>query len=275
MRKILGALLFFFGTAVPAIAQTYSEILDGDAQVERSGAIFRVGRGARIFEGDRLAISRRVQILLPYGAAVITKREGSMRFSLLRREGCGIRVHMVYRGGIGAKARPKTCRDSAIVFENYGSGAYFSPWANRQARLIPNTLIAEASPVSVGSEFALADRGDSALLAVADGAVEAQNQNVAINVLNGQGNITEKGKPPGPAIALDTALTLKLNPSVTPFGYRLNAGLNPLNSLFYHGTEILPLREIEWPVLGNSLDLEVRGVDGRSRFHSFPLPRRR
>jgi hypothetical protein len=265
-------------TPLGAVAQVYSEVLDGSAQLNRNGALFNVGRGARLYEGDSLAVPNRLQIIFPYGAAIVTKRQGSMKFLLSRREGCGIRVHVTYRGGIGAVARPKTCLTSSIVIESLASGAYFNPWVNtRRGGLAPNTRIAQAlPPESNGAAFTLTDRNETSILAVSSGTVEAQNENVAVSILGGQGNITPKGQPPSPAIALDNALTIRLKPSLTPLGYRLNASLNPLNFLYYKGVEIDPSQEIEWPILGNSLNLEVKSADGlQSRPYVFPLPQRR
>jgi hypothetical protein len=288
MLKVGFAIALLLTSSIPAVAQPspYSEVLDGNAQLFRNGSLFNISRGARIYEGDSLTISSHLRIILPYGAATVTKRQGTMKFLLTRREGCGIRVYATYRGGIGAVARSRTCLTSSIIFESLASGAYFNPWVNtRKSELIPNTRIAQAlppladaqgTPESSGAAFTLTDRNETSILAVSSGAVEAQNENVIVPILGGQGNITPKGQPPGGAIALDNSLSLNPNPSITPIGFRLNASLNPLNFLFYQGVEIAPSQEIEWPILGNSLNFEVRSADGlRSRPYVFPLPERR
>lgn len=278
MGKFIAAIATALFVPLPAVAQTFAEVLDGDAQLNRNGSLYSVGRGARIYEGDSLAVPNRLQVILPYGAAIVTKRAGSLKFLLLRREGCGIRVQAVYRGGIGAIARPRTCPTSSIIFESLASGAFFNPWVDtRRGSLIPNTQIAEALPLgSSGAAFTLADRGEASILAVQSGGVEAQSENVNAPIFGGQGNITAKGQPPGPAIALDNALSLGLMPTITPIGFRLNAVFNPLNFLFYKRIEIEPSKEIPWPITGNSVELEVRSADGqKSRSYILPLPRRR
>jgi hypothetical protein len=283
------AKILFFASPIVAIALTlaiatitraadFAEVLDGSAQLNRSGSVFDIGRGARLYEGDRLTIPTRLQLILPYGAATITKRQGALKFLLLRREGCGIRVHIVYSGGIGANARPRTCIESSITFESLTSGAFFNPWVNtrRGSSLIPNTRIAQLLETTTGASFSLSDRSDSSILTVASGAVEAQSQNVVVPIFGNQGNVTKKGQPPGSAIALDNNLSIATRPSITPRGFRLNATLNPLNFLFYQGLEVSPTHEIEWPILGNSIKVEVRSADGlRSRPYVFPLPSRR
>ncbi len=258
-------------------AQTFSEILSGSATLDRNGTLYRAGKGTRIYEGDVLSVPSRMQMIAPFGAATITKSKGLLRVLLSRREGCGVRVHYVYGGGINAYARPKTCANSSIVFESFISGAFFNPWINtRRSLLIPGTLIAQSLSIATGASFTLADRNESSILAVQSGAVEAQSQNVIVPVSEGLGNITPKGKPPGPAIALDESLALDWrNPTNTPTGFRLNAKINPLNSLWVQGVPFLG-EEIPFPVLGNSLSVEVRSADGlRSRVYSKPLPRRR
>jgi hypothetical protein len=286
---VLAGIMLVFTSPLAAIALTlalttitkaadFAEVLDGSAQLNRSGSISDIGRGARLYEGDRLTVPSRLQLILPYGAATVTKRQGTLKFLLLRREGCGIRVHIVYSGGIGANARPRTCIESSITFESVTSGAFFNPWVNtnRGGSLTPNTRIAQLLETTTGASFSLADRNDTSILAVASGAVEAQSQNVVVPIFGNQGNITKKGQPPEPAIALDNNLSITTRPIKSPLGFRLNASLNPLNFLFYQGAEILPAQEIEWPILGNSINVEVKSADGqRSRPYVFPLPSRR
>jgi hypothetical protein len=277
MQKLLLAIALTLALQTRANAQVFAEVLSGESTLNRNGNLYSAERGARIYEGDRLTIPNRLQVILPYGSAVISKRSGALDFVLIRREGCGIRVQATYRGGIGAIARPRTCPTSSIVLESLTSGAFFNPWVNtRRGQLIPNTRIAQALPESTGANFTLTDKGETSILAVESGAVESQSENVIVPVVGGQGNLTKKGQPPGPAIALDNALSLTQKFESTPLGYRLNVDLNPLNFLFYKGVEVSPRQEIDWPVGGNSLDLEVRSADGlRSRFYVFPLPRRR
>lgn len=277
MRKIIAAIVIVLLVPLPAVAQVFSEVLDGSATLNRNGSLYSVGRGARIYEGDRLSVPNQARIILPYGAAVVTKRQGTLDFLLIRREGCGIRIQAAYRGGIGAIARPRTCDTSSIIFESLTSGAYFNPWVNtRRGSLIPNTRIAQALPEASGANFTLADKGDASVLAVQSGVVEAQNENAIVPILGGQGNFTKKGQPPGSAIALDNALALNAHPEISLFGFSLNPKLNPLNSLFFKGKEIDPSTIVNWPILGNQLEFEVRSADGeRSRVYYFPLPHRR
>jgi hypothetical protein len=276
-KKIIAVIAIVLLIPVPAFSQAFAEVLDGSATLNRNSSLYSVRKGSRIYEGDRLTVPDRLQLILPYGAATVTKRQGFLNFLLLRREGCGIRVQAAYRGGIGAIARPKTCNTSSIIFESLTSGAYFNPWVNtRRGSLIPNTRIAQVLPESSGANFTLVDKDDTSILAVQGGAVEAQSENAIVPVLGGQGNFTKKGEAPGPAIALDNSLALNARPAPTPLGFRLNASINPLNFLFYQGREIAPEAVLDWPVLGNNLPLEVRSADGlRSRYYWLPLPRRR
>jgi hypothetical protein len=276
-KQLIAAISIVLLIPLPAFPQAFAEVLDGGATLNRNNSLYSVGKRSRIYEGDRLTVPDRLQLILPYGAATITKRSGFLNFLLIRREGCGIRVQAAYRGGIGAIARPKTCITSSIIFESLTSGAYFNPWVNtRRSSLIPNTRIAQALAESTGANFTLADKGDTSILAVQGGAVESQNENAIVPVLSGQGNFTKKGQVPGPAIALDNSLALNARPVPTALGFRLNASINPLNSLVYQGREIDPNAVLDWPILGNNLPLEVRSADGlKSRFYWLPLPRRR
>jgi hypothetical protein len=256
----------------------YSEVLAGSGTVYRKErGSNNAGPGTRLYEGDSLSIPDRLILILPYGAATVTKRRGLMRFLLSRREGCGIRMHVIYGGGISAFARPKTCAQSSMLFESFLSGAYFSPWfSTRRGALIPGTLIAAALETLSGSaNFSLADRETSSVLLVRAGEVQAQNENVDVKVVSGQGNITPKGQPPGLPIDADNSLNLGWkSPTLTPTGVRLNTNVNPLNTLLLRGAPY-DGEEIKWPVLGNSLQLEVQDLEGRSRGFSQPVPRRR
>jgi hypothetical protein len=261
----------------PALALQSSTVLDGGATLTRGGTFYSVGKGAKIYEGDILNVLDRVQLIAPYGAFVLTKRKGLLKINLTRREGCGMRMYFSYLGPISVNARPKTCKQTSAIFESIFTGASFEAWGGFQSGLIPNSLIASGLLPSDAISFTVQDRESASVLAVSSGAINVQNEGTTVLVAAGQGNLTQKGKPPGRPIKLDEALQLKsLKFYRTPTGLKLDAEINPLNTLLVQGFQVNPQAEIKWPILGNSLNIGVRNLMGdRTRYYSYPLPARK
>lgn len=258
-------------------ASPASVVLDGSATLTRSGRLYRAERGTKLFAGDILNVQDRLQFLLPYGAATVSKRRGLLKFVLQQQEGCGIRVQISYSGGIGANARPKSCPTSSISFESLTTGAFFNPWVSRRSgRLIPNTLIAQALSFT-GANFDLVDRGHTSVLSVQSGAVEAMSANVIVPISGGMGNLTERDKPPGEPIPLDENLSVnRLRIVRVPTGVKILAGVSPLNTIEVQGRAYRLGDTIPFPITSNSLRVTIRDTSGdRTRTYTYPLPLRK
>lgn len=270
--------LCFVGVCQPALAQKFSQVLDGSATLTRGGRLYRAERNVRLYEGDILNIPERIQLIAPYGAATITKRKGLLKILLSRQEGCGIRVYIAYSGGIGANARPKSCPSSSIVFESLTTGVFFNPWINsRSGQLLPNTLIAQVTPSLTGASFEATDRGTTSVLAVQSGVVEAKSANAIVPVSEGMGNLTERDQPPGPALSLNEDLSApSLRVVRVPTGIKVFAEISALNTVEVQGVKYLFGQTIPYPVSGNSLRVRIwNAVGTRSRLYVLPLPLRK
>jgi hypothetical protein len=278
MYKIFLAFVAIFILQVPALSAPVSTVLDGEAALTRGSRLYKAQRGVTLQEGDILNVKQRLQFILPFGAATVTKRAGLLKVLLSRREGCGVRIHMPYSGGISANARPRTCPTSSITFESLTTGAYFNPWAARRAgKLIPNTVIAQILGDALGSSFDLTDRGDTSVLSVRSGLVESQSVNVIVPVPANFGNITPKDKPPGPAIAIDSSLSAPgLRVVRVSTGIKVLASISALNTMEVQGQAYRIGDVIRFPVSGNSLRVRVVSPDGdRWRVYVLPLPARK
>jgi hypothetical protein len=278
MRKIFLSLAAIAVFPLTAVSAPVSTVLDGDATLTRGGRLYRAERGVTLQEGDILNIKSRIQFILPFGAATVTKRAGLLKVLLSRREGCGIRVHLPYSGGISANARPRSCGSSSIVFESLTTGAYFNPWAvRRTGRLMPNTVVAQLLGDALGSSFDLTDRGETSVLSVRSGIVESQSQNAIVPVPANFGNLTPKDKPPGPAIAIDNNLNASgLRIVRVSTGIKVLATISALNTVEVQGALYQLGETIRFPVRGNSLQVRVISPSGdHSRVYVLPLPARK
>jgi hypothetical protein len=273
--------IFLGATAIALLcplvtAQTY-EILDGTALLQRRGQTYNTVRGGQLIEGDALVVpkGRSLQFLGDYGAFVATAKVGFYRLTLLRRyDGC-IRDVISYRGTLNITPRPLLCPYSLLQVISLNSGGSYS---------------------FRGTNAWIEDRANTTKLTVEHGLVEASAQGITVEIPTGYGNITTEGQPPGEPIALDNDLQLRdLKIVRSALGVEISASLNPLNSMRIQGVEAvkiqgaeaetlrgfqsspdLPIRcHLNFPIAGNSLNIEVRNSQGKRRIYGYPLPTRK
>jgi hypothetical protein len=253
-------------------------VIDGVATLTRGAGQYTVQRGSRLYEGDILNVQSRLQLISPYGAFTLTKGKGLLKIILSRQEGCGLRMLLSYFGRISVNARTRTCSNTTAVFESLQTGASFDAWGGLRAmRLYPGTVVAQAIPPLGSISFVALDRGNASVLAVTKGTISVQNEGQTRNVPAGHGNLTAKGQPPGSPLALDEELKLqKLKLERTPKGLKINATINPLNTLLVQGKEVSPQSVVPWPIVSNDLRVGVRNLTGdRTRYYIYPLPGRK
>jgi hypothetical protein len=251
--------LYLLLCASPAVAQHF-EILNGAGVISRQGRKYLAEPGVRILEGDIVFVPGQLQFLGDYGGFVGIQQGGLFQTILLRREGCGVRDLIGYRGRLSLVVRPRLCPTSTLQVLSLLTGGSYSFW---------------------GTGASLSDRGNASVIAVDHGAVATQNMGQTVVVSDGTGNIIEQGKPPGQAIALDNDLQLEnVRFERTSTGIRIRAKVNPLNAVVVQGVEIALLRReldtlVEYPILGNSLEISVLNPQGKERVYVWPLPLRR
>jgi len=247
-------------TSVSAHALPAYDVLAGEALLQRQGRTYTAIRGVKLIEGDTLVVRSQIQFLGDFGAFVATAKTGFFQLTLLRRESGCIRNVISYKGSINLTPRPLLCDRSLLQLISLSSGASYT---------------------FRGTNAWIEDEGTATKLIVEHGLVEASAQGVTVAVPTGYGNITREGEPPGAAIALDSDLSLRdLKIVRTALGVEISAKINPLNQCLIQGILIgafrgEPKAHFEFPITGNSLNIEVRNSQGNRRVYSYPLPTRK
>jgi hypothetical protein len=241
-------------------AQAAYDVLSGSAYLQRQNQTFSAVRGVKLIEGDTLVVPSQIQFLGDFGAFVATAKPGFYQMTLLRRETGCIRNLISYRGKINITPRPLRCDRSLLQIISLLSGGSYT---------------------FRGTNAWLEDEGQSTKLAVEHGLVETSAQGITVPVPGGYGNITKEGQPPGPAIALDSDLSLRdLKIARSALGVEISAKINPLNSIRIQGVDLETFRgeskvHLDFPIAGNSLAIEVQNSQGKRRIYSLPLPSRK
>jgi hypothetical protein len=241
-----------------AIAQSY-EILTGNPSIQRAGRTYSSGRGTKIVEGDTLVVRGATQFLGDFGSFVATAKTGFYQATQLRRyRGC-IRNVISYQGAINITPVPFLCPFSILQIISLRSGGSYT---------------------FRGTNAWLEDEGSSTKLIVEHGLVEVSAQGQTVAVPTGFGNITKEGEAPGPAIKLDDDLSLeKVRIVRSALGVEISAKVNPLNNALIQGVAITGAIRgeskvlLQFPMVGNSVQIEVRNAQGKRRVYGFPLPR--
>lgn len=257
-RALIVALFWALVYSQSAIAQSF-EILNGNPLIQSNGRTYSSGRGTKIIEGDTLIVRGATQFLGDFGSFVATAKTGFYEATQLRRyKGC-IRNVISYRGSINITPVPFLCRSSFLQIISLRSGGSYT---------------------FRGTNAWIEDEGNSTKLIVEHGLVEVSAQGSTVSVPTGFGNITKEGEAPGPAIKLDDDLSLKNVRIVrSALGVEISAKVNPLNQCRIQGDAITGAIRggsktlIQFPMVGNSLQIEVRNPQGRRRVYGFPLPR--
>ena len=260
-RKLLclsTAAFVVFGVSQSAIAQHF-EILNGNPLIQRAGRTYSSGRGTKIIEGDTLVVRGATQFLGDFGSFVATAKTGFYQATQLRRyRGC-IRNVISYQGAINVTPVPFLCPFSILQIISLRSGGSYT---------------------FRGTNAWIEDEGNSTKLIVEHGLVEVSAQGQTVAVPTGFGNITKEGEAPGPAIKLDDDLSLeKVRIVRSALGVEVSAKINPLNNALIQGVKLIGAiwgdqkTLIQFPMVGNSLQIEVRNPQGKRRVYGFPLPR--
>ncbi len=251
------AAIVVFGVSQSAIAQHF-EILNGNPMIQRSGRTYTSGRGTKIVEGDTLVVRGATQFLGDFGSFVATAKTGFYQATQLRRyRGC-IRNVISYQGAINITPVPFLCPFSILQIISLRSGGSYT---------------------FRGTNAWLEDEGNSTKLIVEHGLVEVSAQGQTVAVPTGFGNITKEGEAPGPAIKLDDDLSLKNVRIVrSALGVEISAKINPLNQCLVQGVAVGNIRGeskalLQFPMTGNSVQIEVLNTQGKRRVYGFPLPR--
>lgn len=252
------AAIVVFACTQGAIAQSY-EILTGNPSIQRAGRTYSSGRGTKIVEGDTLVVRGATQFLGDFGSFVATAKTGFYQATQLRRyRGC-IRNVISYQGAINITPVPFLCPFSILQIISLRSGGSYT---------------------FRGTNAWLEDEGSSTKLIVEHGLVEVSAQGSTVPVPTGYGNITKEGKAPGAPIALDGDLSLSNVRIVrSALGVEISAKVNPLNNALIQGDAITGAIRggsktlIQFPMVGNSLQIEVRNPQGKRRVYPYPLPR--
>lgn len=247
-----------FACTQGAIAQHF-EILTGNPLIQRQGRTYSSGRGTKIVEGDTLVVRGATQFLGDFGSFVATAKTGFYQATQLRRyKGC-IRNVISYQGAINITPVPFLCPYSILQIISLRSGGSYT---------------------FRGTNAWIEDEGTSTKLIVEHGLVEVSAQGSTVSVPTGFGNITKEGEAPGPAIALDDDLSLeKVRIVRSALGVEVSAKINPLNNALIQGGAITGAIRgesktlIQFPMVGNSVQIEVLNTQGRRRVYSYPLPR--
>jgi hypothetical protein len=254
----LGAIATFIpltAHAVPAF-----DVLSGQSLLQRQGRTYTAMKGVKLIEGDTLVVRAQIQFLGDFGAFVATAKAGFYQLTLLRRESGCIRNVISYKGGLNITPRPLLCDRSILQIISLNSGGSYT---------------------FRGTNAWIEDEGKATKLIVEHGLVQSSAQGVTVAVPTGYGNITREGEAPGAAIALDNNLELQdLKIVRSALGVEISAKINPLNQCLIQGVQIGPFRgvpkaHLEFPILGNSLNIEVQNPQGKRRIYSYPLPTRK
>ena len=252
------AAIVVFACTQGAIAQSF-EILTGNPLIQRAGRTYSSGRGTKIIEGDTLVVRGATQFLGDFGSFVATAKTGFYRATQLRRyQGC-IRNVISYQGAINITPVPFLCPYSILQIISLRSGGSYT---------------------FRGTNAWIEDEGNATKLIVEHGLVEVSAQGQTVAVPTGFGNITREGEAPGPAIKLDDDLSLKnVRIMRSALGVEVSAKINPLNNALIQGVKLIGAIRgeskvlLQFPMVGNSLQIEVRNAQGKRRVYPYPLPR--
>jgi hypothetical protein len=260
LKTIFSSAIAVLLSTKAAIAQPAFDVLSGAAFLQRQNQTFTAVRGVKLIEGDTLIVRSQIQFLGDFGAFVATAKPGFYQMTLLRRESGCIRNVISYRGSINITPRPLLCDRSLLQIIS---------------------LLTGGSYTFRGTNAWLEDEGKTTKLIVEHGLVEASAQGITVAVPTGYGNLIREGQPPGPAIKLDDNLSLRdLKIVRSALGVDISAKINPLNSVRVQGVETETFRgeskvHVDFPIVGNSLSIEVRNSQGKRRIYSYPLPTRK
>lgn len=237
-----------------AHAQNY-QLLSGSAVLRRGNSTYTVGKGARLYESDRLTATEWVQFIGDFGLFV-AQVKGVVEFTLLRRESGCSRNLISYVGTLRLTPRPPTCRRTLLQVVSFNSGGSYT---------------------FSGTNATITDGEDkTSRLLVTSGSVQTLSEGQSVTVGANYGNLIESGKPPGQPIPIDTQLTLK-NLTITrhPWGATLSGTINPLNTITIGGQTIAApngafTHTLNLPTPGNQILIEVSNALGQVRTYTRP-----